>query len=299
MLYDLFCESVRQILETEISKKYESVKVCKELIRGHNGTDRDVVRCYIPELNVAPIVYLDWVYEEHRSGGPFQELIRELVDTILSNVSVVIEQKKRWMDMDFVKGNLVCRLISKERNKDLLQNIPWVPYLDMAVIFSVYYGPYNGQILQSTLTREKQQDLGLSEQDVYDLALNNTKRMFPYQLSRATDEEWEMYAKQLNLPSFYVLTNTLMNWGATYMLYPEIWKEVSTQLDADLIILPMSVSEVMIIADQDHDEEMYRQHSEIVSYVHEYYLQEQDYLSDSIYLYSRKEDNVRIWMPNP
>ncbi len=297
MFYDLFCESVRQILETEISKQYGNVEVCKELIQGNNGTDWDAIRCYITELNIAPIVYLGPLYEEFRNGRPFHKLIRESIDTMLSNVSVVMEQKKQWNDVDFVKENLVCRLISKKQNEELLRNIPWVPYLDMAVIFSVYFGPHNGQILQSTLTREKQRDLGLSKQELYDLALSNTMRIFPHQLSRMTDEEWEMYAKQFDIPSLYILTNSLMNWGAACMLYPEIWKDISTQLGADLIVLPSSISEVLIIADRDHDEEMYNQYFEMVSYVNEYFLQEQEYLSDSIYLYSREAREVRIWKP--
>ena len=36
-----------------------------------------------------------------------------------------------------VKPRLICRLINRERNRDLLEEVPHVPYLDLAVVFHV------------------------------------------------------------------------------------------------------------------------------------------------------------------
>lgn len=98
----------------------------------------------------------------------------------------------------------------------------------------------------------------------------------------------QMKEKESIKSQMYVLTNTYKTWGATACLYSGVLKTAAEQFGKDLIILPSSVHEVIIIP-QDNITE-FRDLSEMVKNINEHDVLLEEVLSDSVYRYCWKDD---------
>ena len=52
-------------------------------------------------------------------------------------------------------------------------------------------------------------------------------------------------------PTIMVITNDHKYLAATAMLYPDVFESIAKQLDSDLVILPSSVHDLIVLADED------------------------------------------------
>ncbi|MEY8338184.1 DUF5688 family protein [Lachnospiraceae bacterium 62-35] len=97
-----------------------------------------------------------------------------------------------------------------------------------------------------------------------------------------------------NCPPIHILTNTKGINGAYCMLYPGILKSFAEAVDNDLIIIPSSIHEVLLIpgdpssSSQDMDE--------LVQEINQNEVPKEEQLSSHTYLYSRLSD--RIFLPS-
>ena len=88
----------------------------------------------------------------------------------------------------------------------------------------------------------------------------------------------------------YVLTNRERMFGASAMLYSEKIKELADELHLDLLILPSSLHELLLLPDDGTQEnDFYRQ---MVRTVNETQVDPEEILSFSLYRYSRERDRI-------
>ena len=74
------------------------------------------------------------------------------------------------------------------------------------------------------------------------------------------------------------------------MLYPNILKNFAEQLDRDLVILPSSIHEVLLLP---YDESiLFRELSDMVSNINQNEVAVEDRLSNHVYFYSRTADEI-------
>ena len=98
-------------------------------------------------------------------------------------------------------------------------------------------------------------------------------------------------------PPQYVLTNTYRTNGATVLLYDDIVKELSDLFEKDLIILPSSIHEVLILATDENDRQNLDHYTAMVKEVNASQLQDEEILSDHAYYYCRHSH--LLTMPQP
>ena len=129
---------------------------------------------------MAPTIYLDMLLEAYGSGTPFMTILNRLLDICR------MEVEKSSIDMEFfrsfeeVRDRICYRLIRKEGNEDLLEDIPYIGFLDLAICF--YYA-YHGEALGdgTVLIHNSHMELwGTCTVELFGLAKRNTKRLFPW-----------------------------------------------------------------------------------------------------------------------
>lgn len=127
--------------------------------------------------NISPTIYVNHYYEEYKEGKKLQDIVTSIID---------IFEKARVsgnMDVDFftefdrVKGKIVYRLINREQNKELLEQIPHIDYLDLAIVF--YCMITNDCIGNATITiYNRHMEMWETDVDVlYELAKINTPKL--------------------------------------------------------------------------------------------------------------------------
>ena len=87
-----------------------------------------------------------------------------------------------------------------------------------------------------------------------------------------------------------ILTNTSGIFGASAMLYPGVLKEFSKKIGHDLIILPSSVHEVLLLPyDSTYS---FQEMADMVTDVNEKCVPVEEQLSNQVYYYSSAQDSI-------
>mgnify|MGYP006981927277 CR=1 FL=1 len=93
-----------------------------------------------PKFNIAPTIYLNPYYHWYLDGVS--------IDSILDAILSTYNDFKPTEDFDIsfcddfskVKEKIIFQLISYDKNQKQLKDVPYIKYLDFAIIFEVYVG---------------------------------------------------------------------------------------------------------------------------------------------------------------
>jgi hypothetical protein len=209
-----------------------------------------------------------------------------------------------------IKDRIIFKLVNKESNAELLNMVPHVEYLDLAIIF---YHVIN-QVEVSEIEDEADVKAALifnkhmlsweaEVSDLMNVAMENTPQILGLNVQGilttlaeyAHDDQMFDIAKEedTQLP-LYVATNNRKCNGAGVILYKDMLMAMAEKLKSDIYVIPCSVHEVIlvkVIKGCQIDIEGLR---ETIAYVNETSVPEGDILSDSLYYYSRDTNELCI-----
>ena len=289
--------NMKQALEKILGEGYE---VEEALIGKNNGVQLDALVIRTSGMNIAPTLYLKSYFENYEDGETIQDGAMRLAEDFRRALPDEGFDVSFYEDYDLVKEGLSYKLISTERNSELLKDVPHVPFLDLAIVF--YYAFENRGLPDGTiLIKNKHMEMwGVSTEQLMRDAGENAPKSLPgvcrdmcSVLERIyPGKSEEIFPANEPMLPMYVLSNSRMVNGAAAMLYPDILHNLSESLKSDLYIIPSSVHEVIVLArNMAGDEKSLR---EMIHTVNETQLEPQDVLSDSLYFYDRKDEKISI-----
>lgn len=193
------------------------------------------------------------------------------------------------------KMNIKYQLMNFEKNKGLLEALPHVRYLDLAIVFYSEIEEEEGCPF-GLLTWKGLEALGIGVEEVEALAAQNTPRQMPCCLesleSLVKGFLGEHHEEEEGKLPMYVLTNRRRMFGAACILYPGLLERISSTLDSDLYILPSSIHECILVpVGKGSSKEEFQ---EIVREVNASQVPEEEILSDAVYVYHREEDSITL-----
>lgn len=334
------CRKVRKhmIFEQFQEKIQKSVKEClgeqitvevKEIIK-NNGVRLHGLILMKENCNVAPTIYLESFFEDYLRGRELGNIVLEIIKYCNEEQSVKSLDMKFLDDYETAGKGIMIKLVNREKNKELLEKVPFVPFLNLAVIF--YYSVVsdfmgNGSILiynehlnrwkvdMQTLylnalenTRKKQ---GFYIQDMKDVVRNllreqiaeNMKEKVPQKGNGGTaQEDMDLLMKEIEkallgaaADDMFVLTNRMKSQGAVCMVYQDYLHSFAEKLEKNLYILPSSVHEVILVPDTGR--ESADKLSEMVAEVNTTQMEPEEILSNDIYYYDRKAQKTILLLP--
>ena len=289
--YEAFSKEIRDKVQELLSSE---IRVELHKVTKNNGVVMEGL-CILEESSrIAPTVYLDELYRDYRRGSR----ISELADKILS----VYEDSRKEADFSLdhfpyfekIKGHILCKMISQEKNRKLLEEIPYVPYLDLAVaFFCCVENPEFG--MGSILIRKEHLKLWhISTEVLYEYARENTIRLRPFCLQTMEEVLGELLGVE-EIPSddeisMYVLSNQERMYGASAILYDRVLSNAADVMGESFYILPSSIHEVILVPESMNDNPKYL--SEMVHEINQTQVELEDILSDSVYYYDSKNHRL-------
>ena len=90
----------------------------------------------------------------------------------------------------------------------------------------------------------------------------------------------------------YVLSNSNGLYGASCMVYQNVLKDFADHLQADLILLPSSVHEVLLTPNLE--DSSYEDLSSMVTSINRQEVSPEEQLSNQVYLFSRKDGSLKV-----
>lgn len=288
-------------------------------VRKNNGIMLKGLTILSKESNLSPTIYLDGFYKDYQEGKALNEVRQSFMDIYRNSKVDVKVDMDFFMDYEKVKNKLFCKLINYEKNTLLLQDVPHQRFLDLAV---VCYFAYEAECMGSgfiTIHTNHLDRWGINEEELFEMAMTNTKTIYPgiyysmedmlrqmiekdvrRDLERKDEvwdgsEDWISYTVNQIMKGLlgdrkrspmYVMTNEGKAWGAISMLWGETMQKIAEELESDLFILPSSVHEIIIVpADDEQLRADYLQN--MVEDINRTHVEPEEVLSDHIYRYSR------------
>lgn len=302
MEYNDFKEYVRTGCLKELGDDYEARF---HTVMKNNSISMDALLINKKGCKISPTVYLAGYWEDYtEKGRTLESIIFSICSLIWCSKTPDLGNVDDFCLFENVRNRVVYKLINYKENEELLKTVPHVRVLDLAIVFLILVDDETISNA-SVLIHNSHAKVWKVDTDVlYNEAKINTPKLLSYDLKnimyyirkmlkRCEKDEpgVDIFDDDCEAP-MYVLTNTLRMYGAGTVLYQDLLESISQQLDSDLIILPSSVHEVIIVPkEEDCDEGFYR---DLVCEVNQNEVPKEDILSNSIYVYNRSEGALKL-----
>lgn len=309
--YEEFKEKVKNEITDHMSPEYRDCGVAiKETMKTNREVDGLMLRD-IPGLsNASPTIYINDLYAEYEISGDFEAVIDKAGKTMETAIhSFDQDFAKDAIDTSKMIDNVFFTLINAEQNRELLENVPHREFEDLAVVYRWNLGSSETGVFTNLVNNDLAEREGLTEEDLFKAANENTKNMFPVTVRNmneviaemmfgegALGEEMsqefnEMMADIPDERAMYVISNKANMYGAASILYEDHLHELSEKLGTDLYILPSSTHEVIAISSNFGSPE------ELAEMVYEINMDQvdiNDRLSNQVYHYDKDLRTLRL-----
>lgn len=261
----------------------------------NNGTTHIALILYKNGEKLHPQIYLERFFEDYKRGKTMKEILQDVMTTYeeaLRNINP--DSLSGIEDWEQVKGRLAFRLLSKERNKETLENYVYKEFLDLAAIVTFCAEIDEQGVKAIRVTHDLAERWKVSEEEILQAAEENTESLFPVRMEPildtlcrvadiSRDDLPEEVLAEEDSPQIMVLTNYLGVNGATVLLYDSFLQQVYEKLGGKFIILPCSIHEVIVmpLASAPHAADSQK----MVEQINRSAVKEEEILSDSVYLY--------------
>ena len=287
-----FAEIIKERLEERTGLEVRLAEVIK-----NNSVTLHGISIIVPEINIAPNIYLESFFKEYERGMSFEDITERIINVWEREKGHKHFDVEWFRDFEQIKERIAYKLVNYEANRKLLEDVPHVPFINLAKVFYVTidckeFG--SGSIL---VHNNHMESWGVTTEELDELASINTPKMFQAEimsmavvmkeLMQDVSEEMELLIDN----KMFVVTNKDRHYGAAAMCYPNIIKEFAEQKECDLIIIPSSVHEVLILPCEGED---FKRFKEMVIEVNETALSPEEVLSNSVYIYRRELDKIVI-----
>lgn len=295
MSYEQFVQKIEQQLQTSIG---HAGRIYVHTVTKINGRQRKGITFVETGINISPTIYLEEYYERFQRGSTVEKITEQILELYEQ-----VKFRHSW-EGDFVQkyeniqDHIVYQVINREANRELLKEIPYVPYLDLAVIFYVLIEleEKENKIATMLIRNEHLKWWDKTKDDIYKMAHKNTERLLPSEFSTMysviEDLLEEAGESEREQDDMYILTNISRNFGAAAMLYENRLQRIGEYLKENFYVLPSSVHEVIII--KESNAPCKKDLCGIVTEINETQVKEEEVLSNTAYYYDRKAGTLML-----
>lgn len=290
MEYKAFTEYFAGMVKEKLGEDYD-VRLT-EVVKNNQVTLHGVAIMGKQE-KVVPTIYLEGFYARYLQGEKQEELAEELVSFYYQNSFCPKLDTDKFGVFSEVKDSIYYRLVNYEMNENLLKEQPHLRWNDLAVTFYYVLETAGEGRASVTIKKPYLEMWGIEEEELYRTAHENMQRKKPEILMTMKEILEEMMSGQLSeeyhVP-MYVLTNTEKLYGAATLLYSHKIKELADRLKNDLLIIPSSVHEVLLM--EDGAEQDYDWLRSIVKEVNRSQVEPDEVLAESLYRYVWEKEKI-------
>ena len=291
MNFDLFKKNVRESLE----KKGYTVR--EFIVHKPNKKLEAFVIADDETVNDFQVTF--YYNELYKLSQNIDLVVENVINTNNCDCKISIN-KEDLRDFSKLQNNIYCTIINAERNEDLLKEIPYISFCDLAIIFKAQLDSKDCDIASVNISNNMLKVWGVDVSDLLEKALANNdivlgKSCIKPLYDILVNEMGGIHMDNIdNNNMLYLFGNEKKMYGANCIItHKEILKEFAESRNTDVIILPSSRHEVLLIPYSSSNFNI-AELRDMVSSVNLYHVSVDDYLSDNVYIYKRAEDIIEI-----
>ena len=264
MEYEIFKGVVGEKFKEFLPEKYQDAQVEIRPVDKVNRTlDGLSIRVNELGMNISPTIYVNHMYEDYVTTENLNATLERAAEGFIK----AMEQKEsinvnELTNAECAKDKIVFQLINTEQNKEMLANMPHREFKDLSVIYRMVVKIDGEGIASTPVHNGLAETLGFTEEQMFKLAAENTKRLLPPVIKSMNDVMRDIFMKDGMPPEIadmmlgemppeqqmYVISNNKGINGAVSMLYEDGLHELAEKLGSDLYIMPSSIHEVIAVS---------------------------------------------------
>ena len=292
MKFEEFCNDIVENIYGYL-QDYDIDSVRVDKVVKNNGVECTGVIILLKNEFVAPNIYLDYYYMLYKQGKNLDDILI-MISREYVKARETMEKVDFNVDFDNALDKTIIKLVNYEKNKDKLVDCPYIRFLDLAITFRFIVKLDEYGMASAIISNKELLKWNMTQESLYEIALENTKRLFPAKIS-CMDELLsnieEICPNEEDRKKLHVLTNTEGINGATCLVYDDVIKNFAIKENKSVFILPSSIHEVILLCCEDAEKESLMK---LVKEVNKFIVSEIDYLSDNVYFYDLESDKITI-----
>lgn len=286
MSYEGFKEYFWEQLKNTLS---EGIELQEQNCLKNNDLQVEMLTCKEEGKNLTPRIRTREFYDLYRQQGmktAVEVAIEILGDRRKVDVHKVIEP---W---EVMKSGVNVEVINYEWNQERLkkEKMVYEKILDLAIVFTVNLR--EDKDFKMTITSGLLEQWKITKDELISVAYENFAKA-DYAIISYEDVMEQLLGLRIE-SEWCVLLNRSKLRGASGMLRIDLLQDLADKKESDLLILPSSVNEVLLLAEEDNILDM-DSVKKMVEDINRDYVDEEERLSDNIYTYKRKTGKISIW----
>lgn len=303
MTYETFLSSMEQQLQAKLE---ESATVKLHKILKNNHTQLEGLAFHDESSEISPTIYLNGYFIQHQEGRSIAEIVEEIYALYNNNKGELPFNADIFRDFNNLRQSVAYKIIDYNSNLKLLASVPHKRFLDLAIVYYLILDKNCCGNLTALIQNQHMKLWNVDIDTIHQLADHNTPYLLPYNIKDIEVVLRELFDDELlndisseildenqcksYSPPMYVLTNDIGINGAACLLYNNVLMEFATKLGQDLVILPSSIHELLLLPKED--EMCMKDFVEMVYDINENQVQPEDRLCNQVYLYSLKTNSI-------
>jgi hypothetical protein len=236
---------------------------------------------------IYPAIPLKPLYEKYIAGASIQNLIADILKALESEKTAPDICPEQFLSFDRIKDHICLKLISRKNNARLLQDTPFISCYDLALVCVYYRAASDHNRTSSALIKNEYLYMwDIDQKTLFEWAVENTPRLMqPHILPvREVLKRMPNMAHTVPHTDMYILSNEDHYLGAVCLFFPGVLEKLADQLQADLILLPSSIHEFIVVPNNGI---LPPDINEIITSVNQEAVAVSEQLSDHYYYYDR------------
>lgn len=261
MTYEEYLVNLEAYMEENLqeSEYLEEISVVKS-----NGNILDGLQYFNDERRDHPVVYVNQYYKKEVTEAELSKLASSLLQKL--RTARVLDEDKilKLREFEFVKDFIYPKLLNENDNEELLENVPWVEWVDMAVVFCIRTPQDILPKATAVITTKLMVFWKVSVTELYQLSITNLRK--------------EKISLIPTGNGIWVLGKDVQKYGAAAIILPEVQSMCAEKIGTGFYMLPRSLHECIIIAGKVIMDDL-------MKYLKENPLKEDERLSDQVYYF--------------
>ena len=173
-----FAEDVKESVKKRLGNSFD-VTVRRE--KKNNGIICTGLCVKEHNASVSPVVYIDSHYDTYKKGNTTPaDTANYVADTCRRRRPVV--DIRRFLNYEDVRNSIVYKLINTDKNRELLEDLPHMEYLDLSIVFQFMVKQEEMEAGTILIHNAHAKLWGVSVGELHSAAVRNTPKLLGYEV---------------------------------------------------------------------------------------------------------------------
>lgn len=249
---------IERRIKDYLPDKYKNAEIRFNDVTKNNDEKKTGLIILMPDSRITPTIYLDPFIEMYEDPLTSEdEILTKISDLYVKSVGEGPGFEEEIVDritrgFDGVKDMIIMSVVNTKMNAEVLKDTPHRDVEDLSIIYKLYLERVDDRSMGTIkISDQLMEQWGVTEQDLYDTAIKNTKELLPTRIDSMQSILSEFMGPDAGFDmekEMYVITNERKTNGATAVFCDrEKLDELCDKLHGSVLLIPSSIHEFLVL----------------------------------------------------